>query len=141
MAHSSNRFEAIRGLEGLSVLGQQAVLDARVRLDVWIDENLDRIEAELRTSLESKRRALSAEVAGLQEEIAAAGSFMADILARLSTLEERFASGDGVTVEEAVRATRETILAVKSSLDQREKRVRGLARSMARATPRTLTGP
>lgn len=140
MTQRSNRFESIRGLEGLSPLAQQAVLDARVRLDIWIDENLDRIEAELHASLESKRRALSAEVAGLQEEIAAAGSFMADILARLSALEERFASGDGVTVEEAVRATRETILAVRSSLEQREQRVRGLARSVARVSLRTVTG-
>ncbi len=140
MVHQSNRFEAIRGLEGLSPIAQQAVLDARVRLDIWIDENMDRIEAGLHAALEAKRRALAAEIAGLQEELAAAGSYMAEMLVRISALEERLASGDGVTVDEAVRATRETILAVRTSLEQREHRVRGLAHATASRALRTVTG-
>jgi chromosome segregation ATPase len=131
MVDERRRFEAIRGLEALSPLGQQAVLDARVRLDIWIDENLDRIEAEMNAAIESKRRALGAETDGLRAELAAARAAMSDLLAELGSLEERFSSGDGMTLEDAVRATREIVMSVRSSLEAREQRVHALAPASA----------
>jgi len=132
MVEERRRFEAIRGLEGLSPLGQQAVLDARVRLDVWIDENLDRIEAEMNSAIESKRRMLGAEADALRAELAAARAAMSDLLAELGSLEERFASGDGMTLDDAVRATREIVTSVRSSLEVREQRVHALVPTSAR---------
>lgn len=131
MVDERKRFEAIRGLEGLSPLGQQAVLDARVRLDVWIDENLDRIEAEMNAAIDSRRRALIVEADGLREELVAGRAAMSDLLAELGSLEERFASGDGMTLDDAVRATRELVTSVRASLEACERRVLALVPTSA----------
>lgn len=131
MVDGRKRFEAIRGLEGLSPLGQQAVLDARVRLDVWIDENLDRIEAEMNAAIDSRRRALIVEADGLREELVAGRAAMSDLLAELGSLEERFASGDGMTLDDAVRATRDLVTSVRASLEACERRVQALVPTSA----------
>lgn len=133
MVYKPKRFDVPRGLTDLSPEGQALVLEAREHLDTWIDENVDRLEAEMQATIEEKRRVLAAEVVGLQEEIAAGQQRMTDVLDRLGDLEESFEAGDGITVDQAVRATRDTVQAVRAALDERERRVRGLARAAVSA--------
>jgi len=75
---------------------------------------------------------LGAEADALRAELAAARAAMSDLLAELGSLEERFASGDGMTLDDAVRATREIVTSVRSSLEVREQRVHALVPTSAR---------
>jgi len=131
MTIRTSRFDTPRRLAELSAEGQELVLDARERLEAWIDENVDRLEQEAQASVEEKRRALADEVAAFQEEIAASRQAFAEMLDRLGGLEADFEAGDGVTVDQAVRATRETVMALRTALQERERRVARLPRTGA----------
>jgi hypothetical protein len=140
MVYEPRRFEAPRDLEGLSAESRQLVLEARERLDRWIDENVDRLEAEMRDAIEAGRRALATEVSAVQAELAEGKERLAQVLADLSRLEESFDAGDGMTVDEAVRATREAVQNVRAALDQREQRIKGLAGAAVSAGVKAVTG-
>jgi vacuolar-type H+-ATPase subunit H len=140
MVYEPRRFEAPRDLEGLSAESRQIVLEARERLDRWIDENVDRLESEMRDAIEARRQELAAEVSAVQAELAEGKERLAEVLVGLSRLEDSFDAGDGMTVDEAVRATREAVQNVRSVLDRREQRIKGLAGAAVSAGVKAVTG-
>lgn len=140
MVYKPKRFEAPQSLEGLSPESRQLVLDARERLEAWIDENVDRLESEMNTAIDSRSQALASEVSAFEAELADAREQLGEVLARLGTLEEGFDAGDGMTVDEAVRATREAVQAVRAALEERERRIAGLSKAVASAGLKTVTG-
>ncbi|HEM45955.1 MAG TPA: hypothetical protein ENO23_02815 [Alphaproteobacteria bacterium] len=140
MVYEPRRFEAPRDLEGLSAESRQLVLEARERLDRWIDENVDRLETGMRATIEAHRQELADEVSAVQAELAEGKERLARVLADLSRLEESFDAGDGMTVDEAVRATREAVQNVRAVLDQREQRIKGLAAAAVSAGVKAVTG-
>jgi predicted nuclease with TOPRIM domain len=101
---------------------------------------VDRLEAEMRDAIEAGRQALATEVSAVQAELAEGKERLAQVLVDLSRLEESFDAGDGMTVDEAVRATREAVQNVRAALDQREQRIKGLAGAAVSAGVKAVTG-
>jgi chromosome segregation ATPase len=140
MVYKPKRFEAPQSLEGLSPESRQVVLDARERLEAWIDENVDRLESEMNAAIESRSQKLASEVSAFQAELADAREQLGEVLARLGALEEAFDAGDGMTVDEAVRATRDAVQAVRTALEERERRIAGLSKAVTSAGLKAVTG-
>ena len=107
--------------------------EAQERLDAWIDENLDRLEAEWAESFEHERKAISEEIVAIEKEIQGTRSVMAETLSRLTELEEDWKLGDGATLEEAMLSTREAIHRLQAALDERQRRRRALVAALLQA--------
>jgi len=125
--HTPHRFAPPRDLDALDPEARALVAEARACLEGWIDENVDRLEAASRSDVEARRAELARAVAGIEEELAGTRERIAGILGRLDALEDAFVSGDGMTVEDAVRATRAVLHAARESIEERERGLRRLA--------------
>ena len=99
----------------------------RAQLETWIDENVDRLEAEMLSAIEARQAALAVEVTAFEQEIGTSRRQMSELTERLDALERSFEGGDGILVDEAVRATKETVQSVRAALEEHERRVRDLA--------------
>jgi len=130
MSDRSHRFGSPHGLEALGAERRQLVLDTCARLEAWIDDNVDRLESEAKAAIEAKRQEMAAQASAVRAELAAAKERLADVLARLGTLEESFEAGDGLTVDEAVRATREAVTSARRVIDEREQRMNELVQGI-----------
>ncbi len=124
---ASGRFGPSREGAGLSDEGAELARDVRAQLETWIDENVDRLEAEMLSAIEARQAALAVEVTAFEQEIGTSRRQMSELTERLDALERSFEGGDGILVDEAVRATKETVQSVRAALEEHERRVRDLA--------------
>jgi len=130
MSTHSKRFEAPRRLDGVSAEARELVLEASARLEDWIDENVDRIESEMQAILEARRQELAAQASAVQTELAAGRERLAEVLDRLDALQADFEVGDGMTIDEAVRTTREVVRSLRSVIDERDRQLNELVRGI-----------
>jgi len=133
MPDRPKRFKESLDRPSLSKDGQAIVREAQDQLASWIDENIDRLESEWRSEFEALKREAAAELASVQDEMGRAKESMLQVLTQLSILQEDWRTGDGATVEQAVTATREAIEGVVSTLEERERRLKGLLREAVSA--------
>ena len=134
MPDRPKRFKESLDQPSLSEDGQAIVREAQDQLASWIDENIDRLESEWRSEFEALKGEAAAELASVQDEMGRAKESMQQLLTQLSILQEDWRTGDGATVEQAVSATREAIEGVVLTLEERERRLKGLLRQAVSAT-------
>ena len=133
MVAQPKKFKRSADPPALSEAGRAIVNEAQERLDSWIDENINRLEAEWTESLGLHKREILEETAALEGEMQGAQGEIVEALNRLNQLEENWKSGDGETIEEAIASTRETIHRLQAGLDARETKIRSAIAALIRA--------
>lgn len=124
-----NRFLADEELD-IPEETKQVLDGARARMDRWIDDSVDKLVKDMGEVISQAAGELRAEVDKVAEELADSRQRIEALAAKLGQADLQTGAGDGITLDEALRETRQQVELVRAELAAREQRWRGMGETI-----------